>query len=331
MSELADPIGAFRLDMRASPRRPISGRGLASLARSHQHSLQDDIDFGGSTSEASAAPQGREKERVPRAKLKKDLDPKFKDEAEGGGWVYSGAVAVEHVGRILEWREEVAGTNPPRVLPKEMHKEIKRRHFDSWVNDERQVDTVEAVKKLHDGTKHKVARDLASKHRVACYERFGGLEWMEMIIALGHLDDLALACMNQAMAERVAKKREEAVAKGIEWGASASSRGRDPLEVRGVQHKKSGAKVLREQAKRLQRTLQKEDEKWERGDRRNAMAGWLYYQKKRELEGMWDAAEEASQRAGVEYTDRFGKTHFPKKSSDSLVGRALEIYRESMA
>ena len=77
---------------------------------------------------------------------------------------------------------------------------------------------------------------------------------------LGALNETILDFMNQAAKERREKRKSEKEALKQEWisdeeiarRASASSRG----PVRGIQHKKSEAKYLREKAKREERLMQ---------------------------------------------------------------------------
>ena len=67
---------------------------------------------------------------------------------------------------------------------------------------------------LHEGVNHKVDRELLSLHRVSCYERFGGREWMRLLIAFGRFDDEIMTAANAAHLERYARHKQS---KGETW------------------------------------------------------------------------------------------------------------------
>ena len=52
----------------------------------------------------------------------------------------------------------------------------------------------------------KTLRDL---HRAYCYERFGGLEWMHFLIAIGRLDEDILLSLQEALRESHRRRKEE--------------------------------------------------------------------------------------------------------------------------
>jgi hypothetical protein len=135
-------------------------------------------------------------------------------------------VATEEIAEVLSWREEAvaeAGLSKGVVLPFEHQKQIQARHYRRWVEDPQNADKVAKVSRRRRGVRHMMHRDLTSMYRAWCYERFGGREWLYILIALGDIDDDIIACMNRAFA--AAKPPDPADR------ASASSRGPEPEEA----------------------------------------------------------------------------------------------------
>jgi len=141
---------------------------------------------------------------------------------KGAGWFFSEQVATEEIAEVLSWREEAvaqAGLSKGLVLPFEHQKQIQARHYRRWVEDPQNADKVAKVSRRRRGVRHMMHRDLTSMYRSWCYERFGGREWLYILIALGDIDDDALRCMNEALAQKRSNR------------ASASSRGPEPEEA----------------------------------------------------------------------------------------------------
>ena len=147
--------------------------------------------------------------------------------ASGDGWYFSEQAAAEEIAEILQWRRgalEKAGLSQDGLfLPLDHQKQVQAQHFQSWLEDPQNADKVAAVNRRREGVKHKMHRDLTSMYRAWCYERFGGREWLYILIALGDIDDDIIACMNRAFA--AAKPPDPADR------ASASSRGPEPEEA----------------------------------------------------------------------------------------------------
>ena len=209
----------------------------------------------------------------------------------------------------------------------DLQKQVQRRHLEEWIRDPSNAEAVEFVRARHRGALHKIRRDLASMHRVFCYERFGGREWMHVLIAFGRLDDEILEVVNEAGRSRY---QEHKAKKGDRWleedeverrRASAPPRGR----VCGVQHSKSHAKLLREAAKREQKKLDKATSDWNAG--RSCMSNSAWRALERRVAELWREAEIASDEAGRPYVGRDGEWSALGQVDDSLVGRAIAIYR----
>ena len=200
-------------------------------------------------------------------------------------------------------------------------------HFQDWVSQERNKEKIQEVQLRWGGAKHKILRDLRTIHRTACYEEFGGREWMWILLAYGKIDAKMIRCMSQAMSDRKEEIRAAAAAGQCKWvEVSAAPRDRDPnRQVHGIMHHNSTAKQLREAARRLERQLQKEEDQW-RETGRSRMSWRQWESNHQELARMWDQAEWQSQRAGVEYTDRHGQRRNVPEQDNAILGRALRKY-----
>ena len=244
-----------------------------------------------------------------------------------GGWRYSRPAAMADVTKILRWRHQALRGTRADILPMALQKQVQRQHFLDWLNDPENADVIRRTNELHGGVKNRIARDLLSKHRTFCYERFGGREWAHLLIAFGRLDDEILEAANEASAEIRQRIREE---KGWRWvseddmeerRASAPPRG----PVMGIQHKSSHAKFLRESAKRAAKDLDRANWEWQFGIRYMSCPEW--WALNRRVESLWSAAERASQKAGVPYVGRDGEMKYPGPPEPMcFVGLAIAKY-----
>ena len=242
-----------------------------------------------------------------------------------GGWYYSRPIAEQEISKVLGWRNQVLGGEPCDILSFELQKQVQRMHLDDWI--QQNAEAVQIVRARHRGTNHRIIRDIASLHRVECFHRFGGREWMYLIIAFGRLDEEILDAMNEAARQRIQEHKEK---KGAEWieedevqrqRASAAPRGR----VMGVQHSKSEAKLLREAAKKEQKKLEQADEAWNAG--RRTMSNGAYRALVRRVENLWRQADRASAESGRAHVGRNHEWSCVGQVDDSLVARAITIYR----
>ena len=214
------------------------------------------VDFG--DPEESDRDEGQEASASPRGRLMEDM---FRVPKKDGTctWRFSREIAVQDVTKVLQWREEALQGQPAEILPWQLQKELQRKHYEDWANDPANAEQVRKVTERHKGVNHKILRDLNSQHRVFCFERFGGRDWMHLLMAFGRFDDEILAAVNKAGRERYERHRQQ---KGERWvpeevveqtRASAPTRGR----VVGVQHCKSAPKTMREGARRAEKKLNK--------------------------------------------------------------------------
>lgn len=254
------------------------------------------------------------------------------------GWRYSAAAATSEVAQVLAWREEVMSEEDRQliVLPFDKQKVVQQRVFDSWKNDPANKAQVEAIIKRREGVSDRVARDLVSVHRTHCAMRFGGREWMYLLIALGKFDHALLEAVNEAQAARAAEAQrkkgplwveDEDILLAREVRALASSQGRLE-EPQGINHKTSDAKALREKAKWLQKKKDRADIAWAQGQCQ--MSAHKYRQLEWELEQAWAEAEEASEFAGVPYMGRDGQWKLQRQEDLSFVGVVLRLYADKV-
>ena len=169
--------------------------------------------------------------------------------------MYDGDIAVA---KILEMRTNAlveAGLHdivgPGTLLPWHLQQKLQQERFRLWSEDFKQTqpDQFRAIQNNAMGPKgianSKVTRELQTRYRTTCRQEFGGVEWHNVIIALGQLDNLVMWCMNAAHHQRKEEVRRKKEAEGT-WvpdedlppGASASSRG----PVKGIQHHKTPEK-----------------------------------------------------------------------------------------
>ena len=219
----------------------------------------ESVDFGGDDADEAEADDDAEASAPPRGRIMDHLFRIPKNDGSGA-WVFSREAAVEDISKVLQMRHEALSGSHCDILSHELLKKLVRQHFDDWVKDPQNADTVLKIQDLHKGVKSKIIRDLSSRHRTYCFERYGGREWMHLLFCFGRFDDKILEAVNKAGRERLQRLKEERAAqwnseeKLLEiWQANASSRGR----VFGIQHRKSQAKHLREQARKAEKQLDK--------------------------------------------------------------------------
>jgi hypothetical protein len=253
------------------------------------------------------------------------------------GWKYSAAAATKEVAQVLAWREEVMSHEDRQliVLPFDKQKVVQQRVFDSWKNDPANKAQVEAIIK-RGGNNDRVARDLVSVHRTYCAVRFGGREWMYLLIAVGKFDHALLDAVNEAQARRAAEAHRKKGPLWVEdedilWArqvrALAAAQGKLE-EPQGINHKTSEAKALREKAKWLQKKKDRADIEWAQGQCQ--MSARKYRQLEWELEQAWQEATEASEFAGVPYIGRDGQRKLERQEDTSFVGVVLRLYADKV-
>ena len=153
---------------------------------------------------------------------------------------------------------------------------------------------------------------------------------MHLLIAFGRLDEDILRAANEAHDERCRRLEQS---KGDTWvpeealaerRASAPARG----QVRGINHRTSSPKRLREKAKRAERELQQAEDSWRRGSNRWRLNEWSWWRWTQQVDDLWDRASWASQEAGVAYWGRDLKWHC-NTDDTSFVALTIQKWREA--
>ena len=109
-------------------------------------------------------------------------------------------------------------------------------------------------------------------------------------------------------------------------GVKVSASSRDPATVKGVQHKKCPAKVLREKFHHKRNQLQKMDEAWKQGQHVSYKA---WFALKTEVEDLARRSDAASWAKGEPFTDSQGVRRLEKVFEEaSIVARAIDLYRK---
>jgi len=258
----------------------------------------------------------------------------FKVPKEGvPGVRFSSEAALKEITEVLQWRKEMMGDTDVEIMPFEQQKLLHAMHFEAWKNDEANAKTVDCRRLFPDRVSNR-NRQLKSAHRHYCYERFGGREWLYLIIAIGDLNDDVAAAMKQAIQQKLEELRDskdeetwtptEVLRLAKEHKLALAAMHGKP-RPKGIEHKVSEAKVWREKGKYLDRL------------KARAKAGKYYltwsqwYELVANADEAWSIAEELSETAGVPHIGRDGEWKFQVQQDRSLVATALRIYSEIRA
>ena len=242
---------------------------------------------------ASAPPRGRR--GAADDDLITDMSRVPKNDGTGSSR-FSRDVAEKDVALILRLRDEVLDGNPtPDVLPLEAQKQVHKRLFEAWAQDPANAEAMSRIEKECRGGKAGIMRAKASRHRSFCRERYGGKDWAHLFIAFGRVDDEIMEAFNWAV-ERMKEQRK--ALKGDGAALAPSSRGR------GIQHRKSDAKKLREKGKSLDKLI--ESERVAYRHRRSTMT-WPQWEKlQAKADGVWRRHQKLVDEMGVDYRGRDG-------------------------
>ena len=114
-------------------------------------------------------------------------------------------------------------------------------------------------------TQESFSRNIDPYYRKFQKKMYGGREWMNIILALGTIDETIVAKMNEIVRERT--ERGDPLHPRREHQLPAAERA--PRTVQGVDHHISKGKRLRLQAKEIDKQIQIANRAWERSGRRH--------------------------------------------------------------
>ena len=266
------------------------------------------------------------------------------------GILFSTEVAVETIAKILAMRDRYpevgqyhdglrARTTPIVVMPMDMQKSLQQQAMDMWFKENPDIKAELDSRCLNRTVYARTARML---YRRACFKLFGGQEWMHLLIAVGGLNATLLSCTKQASTELVeARKRKlgDAWNAPEDWqpaasqrrqlaqdrAASASSAG---PRFNAVEHNVAKSKELRAKGRILDQQIAREQAAYVAHKSKMSVREWDNLLSR--AEQVWEDAQEASEAAGVEYTDRDGKICCKRNQNDTWVGRTLSYYQRAL-
>ena len=131
-------------------------------------------------------------------------------------------VATEEIAEVLAWRKDAARqAGLPLdvvVVPFRLQKQIQARHYRRWVEGLQQAEEVSRRKWAASDTMN-VHNHSVDRYRSWCHDRFGGLEWLYVLIALGDRDELATKCMKEALEQKQPEQAAGEVS-AASWGSN---------------------------------------------------------------------------------------------------------------
>ena len=114
-------------------------------------------------------------------------------------------------------------------------------------------------------TQEKRTRNLDPHYRKFQKEMYGGREWMNIILAIGDIDEFILGKMNMIVEERTEEARAKANPLQQRRDHQLPRRDRTRLDCQGVTHKVSEGKTLRAEAKKKDKEVEQAEEAWQSG------------------------------------------------------------------
>ena len=193
------------------------------------------------------------------------------------------------------------------------------------------------------------ARDMAAYFKTHLFNAFGGQVWARLLLTLGHVNADVIDCYQEVINVKIRDKgkrepshsqveqelRPQIASSSSVAHALAASQGQPPPPVRGVQHKVSKCKQLREHAQLLVKRADKASEEWWAAHNEANWRGSYYdqlwhsrrYERLRaEADAAWDVAEARSREEGNPFQNRDGVMEFPQGEKLSNVDNAVNLY-----
>ena len=135
---------------------------------------------------------------------------------------------------------------------------------------------VEYVRKVATrwNTQEKRTRNLDPHYRKFQKEMYGGREWMNIILAIGAIDEFILGKMNEIVQERTQEARAKADPLQQRRVHQKPRAERTRQDMQGVDHKQSEGKRLRAEAKKKDKEVQQAEEAYANGRYRGTWQQW---------------------------------------------------------
>jgi len=173
---------------------------------------------------------------------------------------------VSDIDEILSMRRtwlQQHGVGAQDIIPVEGVQELTRNHRNRWKSGRQ--DQIEDMVRSY-GSRDSVQRSLVSMHRTWVYKRFGGMLWMQVVLACGDVPDGAIDAANEWLAKIISETEQRQPATSASEAATLYRRC-PPREgpPRGVCHKESSAKKARGEAAQKSAIVARERVKWHQG------------------------------------------------------------------
>jgi hypothetical protein len=156
-------------------------------------------------------------------------------------------------------------------LPFAQQKEVQKTLYEAWKRTQDGDDSASRVRTFARNNQD-FSRNMLSQWGVVAFKMYGGLPWLNILIAWGSVPLEAVRLYNVFVGEKiradahrepVSDERVEATRFNVR--ALARAQGNPPPPPTGVNHKTSEPKRLREYAKMLGKYLTNADDKWNQG------------------------------------------------------------------
>ena len=207
---------------------------------------------------------------------------------------------VEHIGECFiwvsaRWMDNVTDIDENLAMRKdwlERHQagdqdipvaavqELMRIHRNRWMSQRKQK--LEEMASAY-GSRSGAQRSLTSMHRTWAYARFGGLLWMQVVLACGDVPERAIQAANDWIT-KIIWKTEQRQPATCEFEARSLHRRCPPREgpPKGVNHKESEAKKARGKAAAMSAALEKQRALWSQGRSTVSWRRWREMQQEAE-------------------------------------------------
>lgn len=195
------------------------------------------------------------------------------------------------------------GLDEEAYLPKESQVRAQKELEAMWWQTEVGRTYAERCRLLTNASEQVKKRTLPSYYRRSQFEDYGGREWCQLLIALGHVNAVVVEIFNKVCKDRAERKRYEH--RSLPRAERPSA---DAPTWQGIKHKVSEAKALRDHAKRLAKKLTCKSSAAQRDA----------------VDKAWATAEDVSRLAGSGFNDRHGRWVPPVQAT--LVHTVLEEY-----